>query len=103
MLTYTETKRCIEELDRRGLEDLIKQCGEDVIKAGLACDVEPSNIEEAYAGQYSSDEEFVQELLEQCGDIPKDLPSYIHIDWESTARDIMLDYSEDNGFYFRNL
>jgi hypothetical protein len=37
--------------------------------------------------------DYVQELLEDCGDIPKNLPHYIHIDWERTARDIRVDYS----------
>ncbi len=37
--------------------------------------------------------DYVQELLEDCGTIPKDLPHYVHIDWESTARDIRTDYS----------
>jgi antirestriction protein len=60
-------------------------------------------VDEAYNGEYSSDEEFVQELLEGCGDLPANLPAYIHIDWERTTRDIMFDYSESNGHYFRNL
>jgi antirestriction protein len=62
-----------------------------------------SEAEDAYSGQFDSDIDFTMELLESCGDIPKDLPSYIHIDWESTARDIMYDYSEANGYYFRNV
>jgi hypothetical protein len=37
--------------------------------------------------------DYVQELLEDCGAIPKNLPHYIHIDWERTARDIRVDYS----------
>jgi len=61
------------------------------------------DIEEAYQGEYKNDEDFVQELLESIGEIPKDFPVYIHIDWESTARDVMMDYSEENGHYFRNL
>jgi len=61
-----------------------------------------SDAQEAYSGQFNNDVDFVYDLLESCGDIPKDLPSYIHIDWESTARDIMYDYSEANGYYFRN-
>lgn len=60
-------------------------------------------IEESYSGSYDSNIDFVQELLEDCGDIPKDLPHYIHIDWDSTARDIMMDYSTSNGHYFRNV
>jgi antirestriction protein len=59
------------------------------------------NFDEAYQGQYGSDEDFAQELCEDCGDIPKDLPGYIHIDWERTAGDIMVDYEEENGYYFR--
>ncbi len=60
-------------------------------------------VDEAYNGEYSSDEEFVQELLEDCGELPTDLPSYVHIDWERTARDIMYDYSASNNHYFRNI
>lgn len=39
-------------------------------------------------------EEYCQELLEDVGDIPKDLPWYIVIDWEATAHNIRQDYSE---------
>ena len=61
------------------------------------------NFEEAYRGEWDSDEDFVQNLLEDIGTIPSDLPVYIHINWEATARDIIMDYSEENGYYFRNL
>jgi len=60
-------------------------------------------VEECYQGEWNSDEEFVQDLLEQIGDIPDNLPHYIHIDWESTARDIMYDYFEVDGHYFRSI
>jgi len=50
--------------------------------------------------------DYVQEMLEDTGDIPKDLPNYIVIDWESTARNIQYDYvSIDVGgtdFWIRN-
>ena len=61
------------------------------------------NFDEAYQGEWRSDEDFVRELLEGTGGLPENLPSYIHINWEATARDIMMDYSEDNGYYFRSL
>lgn len=54
-------------------------------------------IHEAYFVNY------VQELLEDCGEIPANLPHYIHIDWERTARDVKVDYSEvtiDGVSYF---
>lgn len=61
------------------------------------------NFEEAYQGEWPNDEDFVMNLLEDTGIIPKDLPPYIHIDEEWTARDVMMDYSEEKGHYFRNL
>ena len=75
---------------------------EAYISLGIGDD-DLSDFEEAYQGQWSSDADFVQQLVEDTGDIPKDLPSYISIDWEGTARDVMMDYSEENGHYFRNL
>ena len=61
------------------------------------------NFEESYQGEWDNDETFTQELLEDTGDLPEDLPGYIHIDWEGTARDIMMDYTKENGHYFRNI
>lgn len=37
--------------------------------------------------------EYVQELLEDIGDLPKDFPWYIVIDWEETANNIKADYT----------
>lgn len=49
--------------------------------------------------------EYAQELCQDIGAIPDDFPSYIEIDWEVTARNIQMDYSEVeiNGmtYYFR--
>lgn len=39
-------------------------------------------------------EDYARELLEDCGDIPRNLPHYIEIDWEATARNIRMDYTE---------
>lgn len=37
--------------------------------------------------------EYTKEMLEDCGTIPRDLPHWVHIDWEATAREVMFDYS----------
>jgi hypothetical protein len=37
--------------------------------------------------------DYVRELLEDCGDIPSDLPSWVEIDWEATARNVRTDYT----------
>ena len=38
--------------------------------------------------------DYCQEMLEDCGDLPKDLPSYIIIDWDETAENLKADYAE---------
>lgn len=37
--------------------------------------------------------DYVAEMLEDIGDLPKDLPSYIAIDWDATARNVRMDYT----------
>ena len=37
--------------------------------------------------------QYCQELLDDCGDVPKDLPSYIVIDWGRTADNLQADYT----------
>ena len=77
----------------------IKELKKKYVEHGY--DVE--DFDEAYQGEWIDDETFVQELLEDVGDMPKDMPFYIHIDWEGTARDVMMDYFEIDGHYFRSL
>lgn len=38
--------------------------------------------------------EYVQELCEDCGDVPRNMPSYLVIDWDETADNIAVDYTE---------
>jgi hypothetical protein len=38
--------------------------------------------------------DYVREMLADIGDLPRDLPGYIVIDWEATARNIRADYTE---------
>lgn len=75
----------------------------DVFEAARDCGIQFSDIDECYQGEHDSDEDFVQEIVEENGWISKDFPSWIYIDWESTARDVMYDYEESNGHYFRNI
>lgn len=53
-----------------------------------------------YIGEYSDDETFAQYMLEES--IPESLPNCIYIDWEATARNLMYDYFESGGYYFRS-
>ena len=45
---------------------------------------------EEYHGVYDSLADYAQSWCEDTGSIPKDLPAYIHIDWEATGRDFEL-------------
>jgi len=77
----------------------------EVIAAALYLSIEPKNIDEAYHGSFNNDEHFAKETAEQCGEYnqrderwPKNC-----IDWELAAKELMYDYCEQNGHYFRNL
>jgi antirestriction protein len=61
-----------------------------------------NDIEENYQGEYSSDEDFAQQLAEDIGAINKNAqwPNNC-IDWEHAASELMYDYFESNGHYFR--
>lgn len=63
-----------------------------------------SDFEEAYSGWYSSDEEFAQQMAEDTDAINSDAtwPNNC-IDWERAARELMYDYMEHEGHYFRNV
>jgi len=102
-MLYTQVKQAIQESDKDTVREILDTYNEEVLQAALDCGIPVNDIMEAYQGEWSSDADFVQNLVEDCGDIPKDLPAYIHIDWERTAHDIMMDYSEEKGHYFRNL
>lgn len=92
-----------EKINDSGLEFEIIEAYVDCI--GNYCkDTEEllDRVLDSYSGEFNSDEDFTQEMLEQDGSIPENLPSYIFIDWEKTAHNFMFDYSCSNGHYFRN-
>ena len=37
--------------------------------------------------------DYAREMLEDCGTIPRDLPSWVEIDWDATARNVRDDYT----------
>jgi antirestriction protein len=81
----------------------------DIIEAYCECygydieDVKISDIEESYVGSYDSDSDFAEELANELGYMDKDNHwPYNCIDWDYAARELMYDYSEHNGHYFRS-
>jgi hypothetical protein len=37
--------------------------------------------------------DYAREMLEDCGTSPRDLPTWVEIDWEATARNVRTDYT----------
>jgi len=76
----------------------------DVISAGIDAGIDIDNIAEAYSGEFKSDAEFAEDMAEQTCDIDFRSLSWplTCIDWEQAAKELMYDYSEANGYYFRN-
>jgi antirestriction protein len=60
--------------------------------------------DENYAGEFYNDEMFAESLLEEIEDL-SNLPDIIsgNIDWSGVAVDIMYDYFEVGGHYFRSV
>ena len=47
--------------------------------------------------------DYCRELVSDIGDMPREIPSYIEIDWDATADNLKVDYSEveiDGDTYF---
>ena len=76
------------------VEDYINETSDDDL----------SDFDEAYQGEYPDDEDFARDTADQLGSIDKNAawPTYC-IDWEYAARELMMDYFEIDGHYFRNL
>lgn len=75
----------------------------EVVDAALECGVNPSDIDESYQGSYKDNEDFAMKTAESLGAIDKNASWPMNcIDWEFAAKELMYDYSEHNGYYFRS-
>ena len=66
--------------------DMVDDIGIGVVLAFLEIfDIDCiSNCRDAYMGCYESGAEFAQQIAEDCGDVPRDMPSWIEIDWKAS-------------------
>lgn len=72
---------------------------------GCDCESWEDKYNESYIGEYDSWEDFAQYLIDECdalGEIPDQLQYYI--DYSAFARDLQCngDYTEQDGYFFRN-
>lgn len=82
-------------------EDQLEAC-----RAYMACFSEDnlSNFEEAYQGEFGDTDDFTQNMANELGAIEENPKwPYTCIDWERASNDLMYDYCDDNGHYFRNI
>lgn len=83
----------LDEDDKNKIEAFSEAFGTD-LKTAI------EKYEEAFIGEFDSDEDFAYEIAEQSGyEVNNNWP-YNCIDWERAARDLMYDYTEFNGYYF---
>ena len=86
---------------------------EDVINAALELagedflDHASTLLDEGYQGHWFSDRDFAYDTCNEIYDLEPDKGGGWHpanyIDWDAVARDLMMDYMEHNGHYFRCL
>ena len=75
------------------LEELQSDIGESTFRDGCQL-IHPDNFTDA-----------MRDLCEDIGDVPKDIPCYIAIDWDQTAENLKVDYCtvtfQGEDYYWR--
>jgi len=92
------TARC-EDLEEAtdGLPEAEERC----YLAAILDDIRDTGGDEQWRGDWypvtlvrdSYFTNYARQMLEDCGTIPKDLPAWVEIDWEATARNVQVDYT----------
>ena len=76
--------------------DMVDDIGIGVVEAFLdVFDIDSiSSCRDAYMGCYESGAEFAQQIAEDCGDVPRNMSSWIEIDWKASWDYLDYDYVE---------
>jgi uncharacterized protein (UPF0335 family) len=86
-----------KDKDEAALEEWDSDNGEEyAVLTALALEAEGYAGDWKYGATLVRDDyftEYAKQLCEDIGDVPRDLPSYIEIDWEKTADNIKVDYT----------
>ena len=83
--------------------DMVDDIGIGVVEAFLEnFGIESiSSCRDAYMGCYESGAEFAQQMAEDCGDVPRNMSSWIEIDWTASWDNLDYDYVEcSDGYIF---
>lgn len=92
----------LEMMEQEGINDSMLEAVKAYMELNSTDDL--SDFEESYAGAFSDDAEFAQDMAENIGAVD-DKATWPNncIDWEEAGKQLMYDYSEQSGFYFRNI
>lgn len=76
----------------------------DVLEAADKAGIDIDSVADIYEGYFGSDEDFAENMAEQTGAVDKDAKWPMNcIDWTYAAKELMYDYTESDGHYFRNI
>ena len=77
----------------------VDEYNEEVVESFLEIfDIDSiGNLSESYQGQYDSGAEFAQQLAQDCCEVPRDMSSWIEIDWKASWDNLDYDYTEGSG------
>ena len=77
----------------------VDEYNEEVVESFLEIfDIDSiGSLSDAYMGQYDSGADFAQNLAEDCCEVPRDMPSWIEIDWKASWDNLSYDYTEGSG------
>lgn len=97
--TLTDEQRAALESTNTGIPE--KVVIEYINETG---DEELKDLEEAFSGEFDDDKDFAMDMADQLGSVPNNVQWPLTcIDWEFAARELMTDYFEIEGYYFRSL
>jgi len=82
----------------------VDEYSEEVVESFLEIfDIDSiGSLSDAYMGQYDSGADFAQNIAEDCGDVPRNMSSWIEIDWKASWDNLSYDYTEGNGGHIFN-
>lgn len=92
----------LEQMHEEGIDDdMLDACKAYIEVMGDSQGLK--DFEESYCGEFRSDEEFAMSMADDIGAID-DKATWPNncIDWEQAACELMQDYSEQDGYYFRD-
>ena len=82
----------------------VDEYSEEVVESFLEIfDIDSiGSLSDAYMGQYDSGADFAQNIAEDCGDVPRNMSSWIEIDWKASWDNLSYDYTEGSGGHIFN-